>query len=198
MKNDKFRTKLGKFREEIIRAETERLLVNEGCRKFTIAKLADAVGVGKGTVYNHLPEEGSWVEAAVGTCSRNLLQSAEQFERTHNWRDRIDSLVGTIVEAASARETDRLGAPCCLMSSPCPHNGWAPVEDRITDLLHQGRELGEFSADCDLDLTAELLKYLVVAAVAGEEPPTEKKRRLQAAARLYLDGIVECPASRQK
>jgi len=188
---EKLNTKLRKLRQEMILEASERLLASDGCEKFTASKLAQMVGVGKGTIYNHLPPEGSWVEAAVSARSHALIQLSRQRSTSDHWRDQLVCLLNLTVRAAETELTDHLGPPCCLSHAPCPHIGWVPIETLIAALIRKGKEAGELPQDCDPEWLAELLQFMIVGGVTGNiNSAAERKKRLHFLAHFYLEQIV--------
>jgi AcrR family transcriptional regulator len=192
---DRLNSRLRQTRAEVIREAAERLLARDGCGEFTTSKLANVVGVGKGTLYNHLPSKRSWVEAVVAARSDEFVQNVLRESNSADWRDQLIGLVNSMVRAVETPSEDRLGLPCCLSRAPCPYAGWVAIDTLIAELIRKGTEAGELSNGADAGWLSRLLKFLIVASVAkGTETPEIRKQRLQFVAQAYLYAMIRIPA----
>lgn len=190
MPRGKLQSRLWVIRERLFLDAAERILATKGCRGFSTEELARTVGVGKGTVYAHRPSQSAWVEAVLSEVGARLLPFFLRSE-TGSPPDRliraVSHVVGRIVECPAGR----LGAPCCLRTSPCPYNGWAAIEEPLRRWIEEGLRTGTLTRVPDPELAARALHHLLSAATPSRHNSRAVRRKvLDWVLRGYLTGLL--------
>lgn len=149
-------------------------------------EVADAAGVGVGTVYRHFPSKAALVDAVfetlieeVSTHAEEALAEADAWEGFARLVERIAALTAEnrglrSVMRSRTRESEVLAAR------------WAVAAGRIEEAVRRAQEQGAMRADVGLaDVRAVFWGVGEVAEVAAETAPELWRRHLH----LLLDGL---------
>ena len=123
-----FGDRVRRWREEAIRRATSDLLIEMGCSGLTMAEIARRVGIARGSLYldtsdrTYLVAEvlDSWVRETVGVRSR---ADTEQVSASG-----VCEVLFTAAPVVSGNP--RPAIPCCLRSTPCPHD-WSQRWEQV-------------------------------------------------------------------
>lgn len=169
-------------RERILHAARTALTAADDIDAVTMHAVAQAAGVGQGTMYRHFPTREDLVLAVYHTDVEHLLAAAVELSDTHAPREamrrwltqlaaygRVKRGVSQVVLAAATRRAIT--------------EQWRPlVLDAVQLLLNAGAHTGELRSDVDAEDVWPLLGFL------WQEPlPAERAERLVA---VVLDGLA--------
>ncbi|MGH2409019.1 MAG: TetR/AcrR family transcriptional regulator [Chloroflexota bacterium] len=186
-------------REQLILHEAERLLREEGYDGLVMDRLAEQVGISKGTIYQHFDKK----EALVGAIIlRGLERISEQLaiQRADSERPaapRLEAILTLLVEESTAwmsiiTSPKRHELAAALGDHPGLRDARTRFFDGLRTLILQGQERGEFDPAIPAPIAARFLLSLVGARAGFAQPgdpvlPGEEFAAL--AVRFYFHGL---------
>jgi AcrR family transcriptional regulator len=185
----RFQTKVRELRENQLLSIAEGMIASAGCEHFSTEQLAQAMGVGKGTVYSHHASQRALLGAVLDRVSERLLLML-QSQSNDDAFGQLTLTATQIVDEIIAAPKESLHYPCCLRSSPCPYDGGRMVDQVLVILIERGAQAGAVRQDIDAGLAARFFQHLLSAAVNGHVNRDERHRNLRAAVQFYLSGLV--------
>ena len=144
-------------RRQILDA-TAALALEHGLDDVSIAQVAAAAGIAKGSIYLHYASRNELVDALRADLWHRMLDEPrrllDQTEQT--WADRMDGIVGHLVEFSIHNE-DLYHA---VFHATASHSDepWIEARQLMRELLDGGEQAGEFDL-VDLDVTADFLLH---------------------------------------
>jgi len=186
-------------REQLILHEAERLLREEGYEGLVMDRLAEQVGISKGTIYQHFDKK----EALVGAIMlRGLERMSEQLtvqlaDSARPAAPRLEAVLTLLVEESTAwmsiiTSPRRHELAAALGDHPGLRDARARFFEGLGTLILQGQAQGEFDPALPAPVAARFLLALVGArggpALPGEAAvPGEEFAAL--AVRFYFHGL---------
>jgi AcrR family transcriptional regulator len=176
--------------EGVVLSATREILLERGFGRLTIAAVADAAGVGKGTIYLRWPDKESLVVSALGEVWEPLVAPDTGTLR--------DDVLAVLRDAAGHMN----GTPGSLLSSvvgEMPRHAQlldlytsaviGPWSEVIHTVFTRGVERGEMRPDIDHQLATDALMgpLVSVCIVRGQ---TVAPRQVDALAEIFLRGVA--------
>ncbi len=185
------KSKLRNFREEELLATAESLLASKGCRAFSTDELAASVGLGKGTIYSHYSSRTLLIDAVLSRISQRLIQklpvdgAAPVAER-----NRLAQTIFQIVQEIAECPAGSIRYPCCLRTSPCPHEGYRPIEQLLLEQVEGAVQAGIVREGLQARFVVRLFQNLLSAALTADLPQEDANRNLRTAMECFLRVIA--------
>jgi len=157
-------------------------------KEATVAAVALAAGVARGTVYRYFPTRQALLAAVV---DRALLQAERQLTQANLAGVPVADGLARAVRALVALGDDFL----VLVRQRLLTGQDIPAFSLVVALLERGREKGDLRSDLPLSCQVEALFALVHACVLASEPAAMGPEDVSATAlRLFLEGSKPPPA----
>ena len=188
-----FKSQLRAFRNTQLLDMAETMLVRTGCRRFSITKLAETVGVGKGTVYSHYASQSELIEAVLSRVTARLLPKLPA--SAAGPAEKLSATVSAVTKEIADSPEGRLGVPCCLRMSPCPYRAWGDLQQALQKLVKDGARSDIVRDKMACQGAAECFQHLLSAAAPHDYPDQRaQKRQLSLVVKLYLHGLLNKPS----
>jgi AcrR family transcriptional regulator len=135
-----------------------RLAVERGFAKTSMAQVADAAGVAKGTIYLYFDSRRALIAALQDDLWDRMLQRPRELvgDTTLSWSERLAATVEHWIRFEF--EHHDLYHQIFHVAATDPEEPWAKTHEALTAILKGGVTAGEFSVD-DVDLTADFLLH---------------------------------------
>jgi AcrR family transcriptional regulator len=192
-------------RELLILAEAERLLSAEGYDGLVMERLAELVGVSKGTLYQHFAKKEDLVGAIV---LRGVARAGEHLacliaDGTKPASERLGAILTTLLQRelpwmSTIAGPQKHELSDALADQPGLRDAFIRFFDGLCALIRQGQESGEFDPAIPAPIAAHFLMSLV-------SPRGRALRRVNAAvssdefaalaARFYFNGLCLHPVT---
>lgn len=145
-------------RQRQILDATAELAVEHGLDNVSIAQVAEAAGIAKGSIYLHYTSRAELIDALRADLWAKMLDHPTQVIDDHDltWVERLDDTVRHLVEFSMANE-DLYHA---VFHATASHTDepWSQSRQLIRGLLSGGMTTCEFDID-DLDVTTDFLLH---------------------------------------
>ncbi len=145
-------------RQRQILDATAALALEHGLDNVSVAQVAKAAGVAKGSIYLHYASRNDLVDALRADLWHKMLDEPRRIlESTElGWTERMNHIVDHLV-TFSVRNEDLYHA---VFHATASHSDepWTESREMIQSLLEGGREAGEFDL-VDLDVTTDFLLH---------------------------------------
>jgi AcrR family transcriptional regulator len=134
--------------------EAAKQILSEKGASASLEEIAQAAGVGNGTLYRHFPTRGSLVEAVCREDTRELVEAATSLSSTHKSAEALRAWMENFVDYIATKQnvaevTSALVSP----SSPNAHSSSADVRAALTMLYNRASDEAGIRTDFDpLDL----------------------------------------------
>ncbi len=184
-----FKSQLRTFRNTQLLDAAETMLARKGCPRFSITKLAETIGVGKGTVYSHYASQSGLIEAVLSRVTARLLPKLAVSEAGP--AEKLSATVSAVTKAIADSPEGQLGVPCCLRMSPCPYRAWGKLDHALQKLVKEGARPDLVRDKVERQGAAACFQHLLSAASPHDCPDqSARKRHLSLVVKLYLHGLL--------
>lgn len=145
-------------RQRQILDATSKLAVERGLADVSIAQVAHAAGIAKGSIYLHYASRAELIDALQADLWRKMLDRPNQIlaDEQATWTAKLDDVVRHLVEFSMDNE-DLYHA---VFHATTAHTDepWTESRGMIRALLDGGMQAGEFDV-VDLDVTTDFLLH---------------------------------------
>lgn len=160
-------------RERLIVQATGELLAEKGYDAISMEEIASRVGISRTAIYLHFPSKE---ELVLALLRRSIETSAERLDTLLAQKISAREKVRTLIERSYGPVAQpTFQAFMTIMQSPTflsraaekeetmrdMRDMWKPTEDRLTLLLEEGKQSGDFDADMPTTLMVRLLATLL-------------------------------------
>jgi len=190
-------------REVLILAEAERLLSAEGYEGLVLDRLADLVGVSKGTLYQHFANKEDLVGAVIlqGMARLDALLATQIAAGDRPVAERLGAVLASMIEGDFAWMSTVTGPQKhaladALRDHPGLREAYLRFFDGLCTLIRHGQTGGEFDPAFPAPTAARFLLALVQAQGARTLPgeaPLDKQAAAALAVRFYVRGLRTQP-----
>lgn len=187
-------------RESLILDEAEQLLQEEGYEGLVMDRLADRVGVSKGTLYQHFLKKEDLFGAIL---LRGLARMDEQLtnhltDTDHPAAERLGAILTALIERhtswmATITAPQKFALVSALADEPRRRAAFARFFDGVSALIRQGQERGEFDPAIPAPVAARFLFALAgsrSAPVLCDEAAERGEEYTAFTVRFYLQGLA--------
>lgn len=192
-----------KEREELILQAAEEVFQEKGYYEASMDEIAGKVGIAKGTIYTHFPGKEELVVAIFNRNIQQFLDGVEAISATEQTpRAKLEAILQFIYTRLYSRQTHLLSIMyngvdlkrMIVEKSGCVSDLWGSLVSHITQLLEEGKTVGEF--DSTVPTKVMLFSFLSLFSpkaydhlLLGEDfAPEELVKLLQ---RVYFNGITK-------
>lgn len=192
-------------RELLILAEAERLLSTEGYEGLVMDRLAELVGVSKGTLYQHFANKEDLVGAIVlrGLARVDDLLTVQIAESDRPVVERLSAVLACLIGGDIAWMSTITGPQkhelsAALRAHPGLRDAFLRFFDGLCTLIRQGQAGGELDPDLPAPTAARFLLSLVQAQGARTMPgevAVSKQAATALAVRFYFNGLCVHPTA---
>ncbi|MEO8974006.1 MAG: TetR/AcrR family transcriptional regulator [Ktedonobacteraceae bacterium] len=144
-----------KEREELILQAAEEVFQGKGYYDTSMDEIAARVGIAKGTIYTHFPGKEELVVAIFERDMRKFLNGVDGvIEAQVTPKAKLEALLQFIFEGLDSKLTRLLSSMyngvdmkrMIVEKGSCVHELWAYLVTRTTQLLEEGKAIGEFDS----------------------------------------------------
>ncbi|WNG17933.1 TetR/AcrR family transcriptional regulator [Cystobacter fuscus] len=169
----------GQRNRALILKEAKRVLAEKGAGA-SLDEIAQAAGVGNGTLYRHFPTRAALLEAVCAEDARGLIDTATELAATHAPVDALVEWMKAFVECLATKQIVAETTSALLSTSlDRDDESCADVGEALTMLFNRAVEHGCIRGDFDpLDLVRAVTG---VATVSPSPDWQENARRLSGA-----------------
>ena len=147
--------------------------------------VAQAAGVGQGTLYRHFPTREDLVLAVYRTDVQHLLTAAAELTAAHAPREALRRWLGELAAYGRVKRGVSQVVLAAATRDAIAQQWRPPVLDAVQSLLDAGARAGELRGDLDAEDVWPLLGFL------WQEPiPAERAERLVT---VVVDGLATPP-----
>ncbi len=190
-------------RESLILAEAERLLGTEGYEGLVMDRLAELVGISKGTLYQHFANKEDLVGAVIlrGLAHLDVRISRLTADVSRPVIERLSAVLTDLIEGDIAWMSTMIGPQKhalsdALANHPGLRDAFIRFFDVLCTLIRQGQASGELDPTIPASVAARFLLSLVRAR-SGRSFPGEtavsRKKFSALAVRFYVHGLQMNP-----
>lgn len=152
------REKQRQEREDLILQATQEVLLEKGYHETSMDEIAARVGIAKGTLYLHFARKEDIILTLLKHELQTALETIEQTETmTGTSRDKLTFILNTLYERLFSKNAQFLymvfnssELNSVIKEKSLPHI--AQLSQRITDLLEEGKQAGEFDSAIPTDI----------------------------------------------
>jgi TetR/AcrR family transcriptional regulator, fatty acid metabolism regulator protein len=190
-------------REKLILQAAEDVFQEKGYYDTSMDEIAARVGIAKGTIYSHFPGKEELVIAIFERDMRKFLGGVDGvIDAEPTPSAKLEALLRFIYTGLSSKLTGLLSSMyngvdlkrMIVEKGSCVHELWAYLVTRITQLLEEGKALGEF--DSSIPTKIMLFAFLSLCSpkahdhllLGGEFSHEELVKNLW---RVYFNGITK-------
>lgn len=148
-------------------------------------RVAEAAGVGIGTLYRNFPSREALVEAAYRTQSEEIIEAGHRFADELPPDEALAALLAEYLRTAAAKRgmkeviLAQLGA-----DAPVFRDVRVATREMIGRILEAGRAAGHVREDVDTETVSRLIGGLSMTALYDDDPAVA-----QSMIRVVLDGL---------
>jgi AcrR family transcriptional regulator len=157
-------------REQLILQEAERLLRDEGYEGLVMERLAERVGISKGTVYQHFAKKEDLVGAIILRSLERIDQQTTSHlaDSTQPAAARLSALLSFLIEGDTAwmstmASPQKQELADALRDHPGLRDAFTRFFEGLCTLIAQGQSNGEFDPAIPAPIAARFLAALVRA-----------------------------------
>ena len=192
-------------RELLILAEAERLLREEGYEGLVMERLADGVGVSKGTLYQHFAKKEDLVGAILlrSTARVNEQLAVLTADGARPAVERLSAVLTLLIEGdvawmATVTHPQKHELAAALGNLPGLRDGFTRFFDGLCSLILQGQASGELDAAVPAPIAARFLLSVARAQggpALGGQISVSGQEFVALAVRFYFHGLRAQPAT---
>lgn len=192
-----------KEREELILQKAEEVFQENGYYEASMDEIAARVGIAKGTIYTHFPGKEELVVAIFNRNMQKFLDGVEAIRATEQTpRAKLEAILQFIYTGLYTRQTHLLSIMyngvdlkrMIVEKSGCVRDLWGSLVAHISQLLEEGKAMGEF--DSAIPTKVMLFSFFSLFSpktydhlLLGEDfTPEELIEHLR---RVYFNGITK-------
>lgn len=144
-----------KEREELILQAAEEVFQEKGYHEASMDEIAGRVGIAKGTIYTHFPSKEELVIEIFNRNMQKFLDGVEAISATAQTpRAKLEAILQFIYTGLYTKQTHLLSVMyngvdlkrMIVEKSGCVRGLWDSLVIRITQLLEEGKAVGEFDS----------------------------------------------------
>jgi TetR/AcrR family fatty acid metabolism transcriptional regulator len=189
-------------REALILQVAEEVLMEKGYYETSIDEIAARVGISKGTVYLHFPSKEDLVGAIFESDTQKFLEQVETILPTAlTARGKMEAILQSISGSLFNQRMQLLYSlsnsaelrRTLLEKKACMRDVWEKLSARLTSVLEEGKEAGEFDSTIPTPVMLSAFFSLLLPRsherliVEGQMSAEEVAKYL---GRIYFKGIA--------
>jgi TetR/AcrR family transcriptional regulator, fatty acid metabolism regulator protein len=192
-------------RELLILAEAERLLREEGYEGLVMERLADSVGVSKGTLYQHFAKKEDLVGAILlrSTARVNEQLTLLSADGARLVVERLGAVLALLIEGdvawmSTITHPQKHELAAALENLPGLRDGFTRFFNGLCSLILQGQTTGELDATIPAPIAARFLVSLARAQsgpALGGQVTVSGQEFVAMAVRFYFHGLRAQPTT---
>ncbi len=190
-------------REELILQAAEDVFQEKGYYDASMDEIAARVGIAKGTIYTHFPGKEELLVAIFDRNMQRFLEGVDAISATEQTpRAKLEAILQFIYTRLYTRQTHLLSIMyngvdlkrMVVEKSNCVREHWSSLVSRISQLLEEGKAMGEF--DSSIPTKVMMFSFLSLFSpktydhlLLGEDFTPEEL--IQYLRRIYFNGITK-------
>lgn len=165
-------------RQRQILDATASLALERGLDDVSIAQVAAAAGIAKGSIYLHYKSRHELVDALRADLWHKMLDEPQRLRSVDelSWAERMDRIVNHLVTFSVENE----GLYHAVFHATASHSDepWTESRELLRSVLENGQAAGEFDL-VDLDVTTDFLLHAYAGPCYHTDDITNTSRQLQ-------------------
>jgi TetR/AcrR family fatty acid metabolism transcriptional regulator len=142
-------------REDLIIQAAQDVLLEKGYYETSMDEIANRVGVAKGTIYTHFPGKEELVLAIFQRYMQNFLSNVNDIvTQDLTPHGKLEAIMTLIYSGFFAKQTQLMSSiyngvdikRMLMEKNGCMKDMWHSLADTVSQLLDEGKHLGEFDA----------------------------------------------------